>query len=198
MSRLTGTLRGRGRVARNSLSAATAGAAIGAILTVALLGAAPAAIATTTYTRSASCAGLDFYPTDSATSYNNDGTVRGRTSSTGSGTFRCDPGAPTGAIVKKVQFTLRWGGPPGSVWQCMYRRSGLTVSSAETANTIAHVPDPGGVVGNPQFRQSTTAISYGTIDNANYGYWLECTIPDYYGSGIYGADVIYTITAAKG
>ena len=39
-----------------------------------------------------------------------------------------------------------------------------------------------------------------TIDNSNYGYWLECW-SDYYpdlGIGIYGADVIYTITAAKG
>jgi hypothetical protein len=197
MSRLAETLRGRVRVAGTALPAAMAGAVIGAILTVALLGVAPAAIATTTYTRSASCAGLDFYPTDSATSYNNDGTVRGRTSSAGSGTFRCDPGVPTGAIVKKVQFTLRWGGPPGSVWQCMFRRSGLTVASGGLPSDIGLVPNPGGG-GSAPIRVTTTAITNGTIDNANYGYWLECSIPDYYGSGIYGADVIYTITAAKG
>jgi len=185
-------------VGRTLVVGLVAGALIGLAGSTWLLRGAPTAEAATTYTRSASCAGLDFYPTDSATSYDNDGTVRRRTASDGTGTFRCDPGLPTGAVVQKVQFTLRWDGPPGSVWQCQLRRSGLTPATADTASTIAHVPDPGGSVNGIQFRQSSSAITNGVIDNANYGYWLECTIPDYYGSGIYGADVIYTITAAKG
>jgi hypothetical protein len=47
-------------------------------------------------------------------------------------------------------------------------------------------------------------IENATVDNANWGYWLECTIPGVTfwdnppTNGIYGADVIYTITAAKG
>jgi hypothetical protein len=62
--------------------------------------------AITTYTRSASCAGLDFYPTDSETLYSTFGTARTHPD-LGSGIFRCDPGLPNGAVVTKVHRDTR-------------------------------------------------------------------------------------------
>ena len=176
-----------------------------ALIGVALVVPAVSDATTTTYTRSASCAGLDFYPTDSATDYSNNGTLRVRTSSNGSGVFRCDPALPTGAIVTKVQFTVQLqvvvpadGGT--GVRSCALRRSGLTATSAATAETIAQV-SPSGPTGGIYRASAPIAASKATVDNSSYGYWLECW-SDYYdtdlGIGIYGADVIYTITAAKG
>jgi hypothetical protein len=163
--------------------------------------------AVTTYTRSASCAGLDFYPTDSRTEYDNFGSLRvmrsGDTPNVGSGVFRCDPGLPNGAVVKKVQFTaLRPFGPLGMA-DCALRRSGLTTATATTNEDLGRVSFGGsnttGVV-----RLTTSSITNATVDNASWGYWLECSFTAANGwtdtpiSGLYGGDVIYTITAAKG
>lgn len=166
---------------------------VGAALGATLLGSgAGSAAAITNYTRSASCAGLDFYPTDSATAYANNGTYRYRPDNSGTGVFRCDPGLPTGARVKNVQFTI----DSFATYQCMYRRSGLTAAGAATDETIGQVSvaSTGGV----PTRLSTTTITNGTINNATYGYWLECALPANDYGRLYGADVIYTITAAKG
>jgi hypothetical protein len=164
---------------------------------------------TATYTRSASCAGLDFYPTDSRTEYNNIGPMRAwRTGDgpDGSGVFRCDPGLPTGAIVQHVQFTALMEQVTQTqsvgVSTCALRRSGLTVASATTAQDLASVQfgAAGGIV-----RLTDSTIANATIDNANWGYWLECTFNDPWPwnlgtprGGLYGADVMYTITAVKG
>jgi len=178
--------------------------ALGALVGSAFIAPPSSQALTTTYTRSASCAGLDFYPTDSATEYGNNGTLRVRTSSNGSGVFRCDPGLPTGAVVTKVQFTVQLelvvpaAGGTG-VASCALRRSGLTTAAAATVETIGAISPsvPNGGI----YRVSAPVTgSKATIDNSSYGYWLECW-SDYYfdlGVGIYGADVIYTITAAKG
>jgi hypothetical protein len=176
------------------VTGSSAGAVLVIALGAALLGGAPAADAVTVYTRSASCAGLDFYPTDSGTEYSNSSTLRIRTSGAGTGVFRCDPGLLTGAHVTKVQFTFA---NPISPWDfyCNYVRSGLTVATATSFDVIAHAPEaPSG----PVVRVSTTAISNGTIDNSKYGYWLECQLPITANTGLYGADVIYTISAANG
>src|SRR4051812_31625303 len=74
-----------------------AGVLVVAAASGALFGRPPAVrAATTMYTRSASCAGLDFYPTDSQTWYSNFGTARvwsqPDSEPGASGTFRCDPG----------------------------------------------------------------------------------------------------------
>jgi hypothetical protein len=165
---------------------------------------------TTTYTRSASCAGLDFYPTDSRTEYDNDSTLRvwrvGSTAPIGTGVFRCDPGLPTGAVVTKVQFTGLQFDPTATgtgegLGTCALVRSGLTTATARTAQTLASASfgTSVGVV-----RVTTSSITNATIDNANWGYWLQCAFtwswgwPDTAHTGLYGADVIYTITAAKG
>lgn len=155
---------------------------------------------TTTYTRSASCAGLDFYPTDSDTRYSNDSMLRYSIAGSGTKVFRCDPGVPNGAVVIKVQFTL-FDGEGGSAvaGPCDFVRSGLTTGGAASSQLLASVRatvnDPGTV------RFTDTTIQYATINNASYGYWFECHLDpgDGYGKpGLYGADVIYTITAAKG
>jgi hypothetical protein len=185
---------------------------LAALLGTALI-APPASEATTvTYTRSASCAGLDFYPTDSRTEYDNIGPLRvwrlgdSTNDDYGSGVFRCDPGLPTGAVVKQVQFTAEEKpgvNPPSGfgVGKCSLVRSGLTAATARTAEALGSV-----VFGatNGTVRLTTTSISYATIDNANWGYWLECSFNSASSwdatnlPGLYGADVIYAITAAKG
>jgi len=177
---------------------------LGALVSGALIAPDSSQAVASTYTRSASCAGLDFYPTDSATDYSNNGTLRVRTSSNGTGVFRCDPGLPTGAVVTKVQFTVKLevvvpadGGT--GVGSCALRRSGLTSATAATAENIAAV-SPSAPTGGVYRVNAPVTPSKATIDNGNYGYWFECW-SDYYsdlGIGIYGADVIYTITAAKG
>ena len=45
----------------------------------------------------------------------------------------------------------------------------------------------------------TALIHFATVHNAGYVYRLQCTIEGSdLGLGIYGANVVYTITAAKG
>lgn len=161
---------------------------------------------TTTYTRSASCAGADFYPTDSRTAYDNVGTLRvlriGNTTNHGSGVFRCDPALPNGAVVTKVQFTAELEQGFG-VGDCALRRSGLTTATAATAQDLGRVSF-GTSVTTGTVRLTDSSIANATIDNANWGYWLECSFTDLWPwdqtptSGLFGADVTYTISAAKG
>ena len=163
--------------------------------------------AATTYTRSASCAGLDFYPADSRTEYDNVGPLRvwrsGDTVNAGSGFFRCDPGLPTGAVVTKVQFTALLQAGDG-MGDCALRRSGLTTTTATTNQDLGRVSFAGGST-NGVVRLTDSSIDNAAIDNANWGYWLECSLNSGWGwstvspsSGLFGADVIYTISAAKG
>lgn len=156
------------------------------------------AVMATTYTRSASCAGLNWYPTDSQTGYTNDGPLRVSTTlSSGKGVFRCDPGLPNRAVVTKVQFTLRDADLDYRVHGCGLVRSGLTIATATSFEQLATVPDTFGAPG--IVRPSDSTIEFGTIDNARFGYWLECVIAgDDPSVGIYGADVIYTISSTNG
>jgi hypothetical protein len=171
------------------------GLLVGATLT------APGAGAATYYTRSASCAGLSFFPDDSR-GYDTDGTLRYRPSPADAwGTFRCNPGLPNGAIVTKLQFTVRDAETfTGFDVTCWLARSGLAATT--TPSDVQHMAGPLVTTGAPgTVRLTTSAISYATIDNANHGYWVECNLPPKYflnDIGIFGADVIYKITAAKG
>jgi hypothetical protein len=163
--------------------------------------------AATTYTRVASCAGLDFYPTDSETKYANNGALRTRTDdggTGGSGAFRCDPGLPNHAVVTKVEFTVSMEQVTQTqvfgVRNCELRRSSLAVATAGSNQTMGSVNFRGSPPGGPQ-RASSASISYATVNNAVYGYWFECLIdqdPLATDIGIFGADVYYTITAANG
>jgi hypothetical protein len=174
---------------------------LGVFAVGALTAPAPSQATTTTYTRTASCAGLDFYPTDSATDYANYATLRVRTSNAGTGVFRCDPGLPNRAVVTKVLFTLEDGSVSGNVGPCSLVRSGLTIAGAKVAVQMASVPETGQYVYPGTVRPADTTIVSPTIDNSLYGYWLECSTWGYGGGplfGFYGATVTYTITSTDG
>lgn len=163
--------------------------------------------ATTQQVRSASCHGLDFTPMDSETTYSYKGLMRIRTflgnETSGTGYFGCDPGLPSRAVVTQVQFTLWDDDPSGSVRYCGLFRSGLSVAKAKSYDEVAQVPDTGEKAVPGAVRLSDTTIKHGTIDNGNFVYWLQCQItsdtpPFNEGIGIFGADILYTISAANG
>ena len=157
----------------------------------------------TGYTRSASCAGVSFYPFDSTTSYGMIGTGRVMTGLGGTDYFVCDPGLPTGAVVTKVQFTLMVP-PPGSsgTRKCGLERVGLSASSTPPAVVMGRVADSDTLAQPGLVRLTDSTISHATVDNRRYAYYLQCQLyadpglPSY--GRIYGADVIYTISASKG
>ena len=163
-------------------------AGLSVLILTALIGAAlviPAVSdATTTYlTRSASCAGVNFYASDSTDTYGTNGARRWNNGDA-SETFQCNADLPTGAIVTKVQFNV------ANAAQCFLTR--VSFGLAPTYDHMASVTHGNGA---PAVL-TTTNISHATVDNANFGYVLECGLdPDGY---LYGADVIYKITAAKG
>lgn len=181
-----------------------AGAALGMTLIapVAARDSAATEPAVTTYTRSASCAGLSFFPNDSATGYFSSGTLRYRTTVEGDGYFLCDPGLPNGAVVTKVQFTLLDETSFRDVVNCAMVRSGLTTATATSAQVLAGPLRTSGDQEGLSERPSDTSIEFATINNAKFGYWLQCKIESNGSSGpqvgIYGAEVIYKISAAKG
>jgi hypothetical protein len=194
----------RARVWRVALLVATV-SAISVLATSAALSAPRAASASsptaTSQTRSVSCHAFEFLPIDSAThgDYFNSKRIRADTAS-GSGFFVCDPKLPTRAVVTKVQFSI-WDGSGSSEMKfCGLYRSGLGGATvAETIIELAAVP-PTGIAQAPGFARLTdTSIQNPTIDNSKYAYWLQCNIPQAGQSlGLYGADVIYTISAANG
>jgi hypothetical protein len=156
--------------------------------------------AVTTYTRTASCSALGgFHPISNATDYTFK-TTRLWWLGGGSGFFLCDPGLPHKAVVTKVRFTIFDNWPSGEVRNCALVRSGLTPTTAESVQVLASVPATGVPYLNDQpLRPSDTSISYATIDNANFAYWLQCELTLYLDAiGLYGADVTYKITAANG
>jgi hypothetical protein len=162
---------------------------------------AASAPAVTTYTRWASCAGLSFYPLDYADGYGAQGTLRTRpySDNQGDGYFLCDPGLPNGAVVTKVQFTVRDAHFISDMTNCALVRSSLIPSRATIAEVLA---GPLGTSEEPgDVRLIDDSIAFATINNAKFGYWLQCRIEAAPASGeigLYGANVTYTITATNG
>ena len=151
------------------------------------------ASAATLYTRSASCAGLDFYPTDSSLAYYSSGDLRYNLGLTA--TFRCHLDLPNGAVVTKVQFTLYDVDPFGDVHDCQLNRLGLLATSV-VRQTMADIPNSSGLNGVGRLTDSSVALA--TINDAQFAYWLECSLNGDSALGIYGADVVYKISATKG
>ena len=80
---------------------------------------------------------------------------------------------------------------------CALDRSGLTVATAATYEPLASVPATEGAPGVVHVVDDT--IDFATVNNSRYGYWLECRVLGYNPTtGIYGANVIYTITTTNG
>jgi hypothetical protein len=151
------------------------------------------ASAATLYTRASSCAGLDFYPTDSSIAWHSDGDRRYNLGSPG--TFRCHVDLPNGAVVKKVQFTLDDTDPFADVQQCQLNRLGL-LSTSVVRQTMASIPSSAGLNGVGRLTDST--IANATVDDGHFAYWLECSLNPDSALGIFGADVVFTISATKG
>lgn len=158
--------------------------------------------ATTTFTRSASCAGLSFYPADSQARYSNEGALQVAYDGNGAGSehFRCGIALPDHAVVTQVQFTLndagtsQMGGHEAAVPSCELARADLAVSANGGYQTMASVGTT--TIGGGVERRSTRAISFATVNDSAYSYWLECFIAwPFSGEGIYGGEVTYTIAA---
>ena len=87
----------------------------------------------------------------------------------------------------------------GRMRDCALRRSGLTTATAATAQDLGRVSFAGGST------NGVVRLTDSSLDNANCSYWLECQLNVAFGwasptptTGLYGADVIYTISSAKG
>jgi hypothetical protein len=181
-------------------------AAVSALATNALVsgpGAASAASsAATSQTRSVSCNAYQFVPVDSNTAYDYIKTLRIRAGEVGSGFFICNPTLPTRAVVTKVQFSLWDKVATSAVSFCGMYRSGLSnATAAQSYQELASVPSTGGPQAPGFVRLTDTSIQNATIDNSNFSYWLQCNLDptgDHGGTGIYGADVIYTISNTNG
>jgi hypothetical protein len=158
--------------------------------------------AATMQTRTASCTGLDFHPIESATEYGHYNFELVRTQTTGDGYFYCHLDLPTRAVVTKVQFTLEDTTAGGAVDYCGLFRNDLDPAHVGEYQQVAQVPSTGDNAVPRTVRYSTTAITYGTIDNSRYAYWAQCRINEepFHDNdlGIYGATVTYKISAANG
>ena len=158
---------------------------------------------TSTQTRSASCAGAGFYPLGSTIGYGMIGAGRVLTDFGTSSTFTCAIGLPTGGVVTSVQFTLQVP-PPGSsgTRKCGLERVGLSASSTPQAAVMGRVANSDTLAHAGLVRLTDSTISHATVDNRRYAYYLQCQLyadlgfPSY--GRIYGADVVYTISASKG
>ena len=193
----------RARAWRVAFLVATA-AAVSALAVSALVsgpGAASAASsAATSQTRSVSCNPYQFLPADSATGSDYAKTMRIRSGTGGSGFFVCNPGLPTRAVVTKVEFSIWDGSASGQISFCGLYRAGLgSATAAESFQELAAFP-PTGIAQAPGYARLTdTSIQNATIDNSKFSYWLQCNIGQAGQSlGLYGADVIYTISNTNG
>ena len=101
--------------------------------------------------------------------------------------------------VTKVQVSVWDGSGSSEVKFCGLYRSGLTESSSETVQELAAF-SPTGIAQAPGFARLTdTSIQNATVNTNSFAYWLQCNLGQAGQSlGLYGADVVYTITAANG
>lgn len=182
------------------LSSVSIASAIAAVVATSLFAATPASSAPVPQTRAVSCHAFDFTPLDTATGSDYASTKRYRTGTGGSGFFVCNPGLPNRAVVTKVQFSIWDGSGSSQVAYCGLYRSGLAAaSSSETIDELAASP-PTGIAQAPGFARLTdTSIQNAAVATGSYAYWLQCNLGQAGQSlGLYGADVVYTITAANG
>jgi len=173
-----------------------------ALIGVALVVPAISDASTTYHTRSASCPGLDFLPMNGTSDYESSDALRGGFN-TQQTLFRCNADLPTGAIVTQVQFTLVISYPGSDPITCLLTRNSL----AATANSGSYQAMAGPLTltpvstdNNTTYRLSDSTITDPTVDDANYAYFLECSMGKDIapGDGILGADVIYKISTANG
>jgi len=170
-----------------------AGIAIGALLAPSAGGGGAQAV--TTYTRAVSCPGLAWQPVNSDQIYDSVGTIR-RAFNTGY--YVCAVDLPHKAVVTRVRFSVLDANYNGNVNSCALVRAGLAIETTNTAQLMAAVGTTTDSYDSQ--RLSDTTISFATIDNMNFGYYLQCQIvgSGWIAVGVYGADITYKITAANG
>src|SRR4029079_3664876 len=107
-------------------------------------------------------------------------------------------------VVKQVRFTVKDIHDISEVRYCALIRTPLAVAGVVQAMAVMQST---GVAAHPGIiRLSDASIAFATVDNANFGYSLQCQIyfdPSVIAvggayTGIIGASVIYTISAAAG
>jgi hypothetical protein len=168
--------------------------------------AAPTPAAATTHTRVTSCAGLDFHPITSDTSYDWDGGGVWRKPDSGDqrdGFFLCDPQLPDKAVVTRLRFTVVDDTLRAQVRFCALYRQAITVSGANDPAQLMANAGGTDMAGRPGVvRLNTSTIHRATIDHASYGYYLQCQINFQPGfaaeTQIIGADVTYRISSTNG
>jgi hypothetical protein len=172
-------------------------AAIGAV--------SPRATKAAVQSRSFSCPALAFHPADAQTSWSYETLGIYRTDSSAdsrTGFFICNAVLPTRAVVTKVQFTLYDNTSSGQIRYCgLYRHAISATSTVVKAEELAATRSSD-KTGNKRPGYELVAdgtIKHATIDN-RYGYWLQCRIDKDKGTllRLFGANVIYTISAANG
>lgn len=158
-----------------------------------------APLAGTSQIRSVSCHAFDFRPVDGSTGYDYAGEKRIRVGTSGSGFFTCSPGLPDRAVVTKVQFSIWDGSGSSQVRFCGLYRSGLTSLTADSYQELAALPGTG-LAQAPGFARLTdTSIKNAAVDTTRFAYWLQCNLEQAGQSlGLFGADVVYTISATNG
>jgi hypothetical protein len=152
-----------------------------------------------TQSRSVSCDAFDFQPVDSDTGADYFNAKRIRKGTGGSGFFICNPSLPNTAVVTKVQFSVWDGSGSSQVKFCGLYRSGLTASTADTVQELASLPATGISTAPGFIRLTDSSIQNATVNNAKYVFWLQCNLEQAGQSlGLFGANVIYSITSANG
>jgi hypothetical protein len=159
--------------------------------------------------RATSCSAYDFHPVDNDTWYDYSGMLlyhkvtNDPASQHGSGFFICNPNLPQAAIVSRVQFTVYDNFSGDLVQNCLLGRTPLA-QGGSGYRTLAKVPSTGPAVDRTpgRVRLTDTTINFATIDNIRFAYWLQCQVTaepntDQF-TGIFGANVIYSIDPAKG
>jgi hypothetical protein len=179
----------------------TTGVIVGAFI-VAPTTAAPTPAAT--QTRALSCPGIGFHVIDADTEPAYEGTILYRRGTLGSGFFVCPVDLPHRAVVTKVQFTLKDAYVGAQARFCGLVRIDLAAGSAGAHRVLGEVPDTGSAAAPGTIRRTDNSISYATVDNTRYSYYLQCQLTadgsplEDVDLGLYGATVIYRISSSNG
>jgi hypothetical protein len=135
-----------------------------------------------TFTRSWSCAGSGFNPVASGQSYATNNSLR----EGGPAQVRCSAVLPDGATVTSVRFNVQDSDSFGSISNCQLWRTDTIGNDTLMAST----PNTSGTPGNTTL--SDTTIDANPIDNANFAYFLQCTLASTF-TGIWAAHVEYAV-----
>jgi hypothetical protein len=110
------------------------------------------------------------------------------------GVFRCNVAIPTGATVTEVSFAVKDTNPAQAIHCAMFRTNLTTLIGGEAFMAQASTSGSPGAVR----ISNITKISHPLIDNANFAYFVQCTVGSDASTGIYAAIVTYTMNAEPG